>query len=95
MNRNHELFDILDCYPNWQTRFNTLRDAADHAGALAEYYDYMLSTDGIKRRLEIESIPDTVAVNRAQRSMRERMLHRTSRANPTVSDEIDNGGESE
>ena len=85
----HELFDILDCIPNWQSRFETLRDAAAYAMALPEYYDYITTDEGARRRLQFETVPDTLAANRAARLMRERMAHRPSRANPDVQDVLD------
>jgi hypothetical protein len=83
----HELFDILDCVPNWQTRFETLREAAEHAKALPEYYDYMTTDEGSRRRLQFECVPDVIAQNRAERLMRERMSKRPSRAAPLVQDD--------
>ena len=83
----HELFDILDCLPNWQTRFNTLRDAAEYAKALPEYYDYMTTAEGSRRRLQFETIPDIVAQNKAERLMRTRMSKRPSRAAPYAQDD--------
>jgi hypothetical protein len=82
----HELFDILACVPNWQTRFATLREAAEYAKALPEYYDYMTTDEGARRRLQFETVPDVVAQNRAERLMRERMSRRPSRAAPYVQD---------
>jgi|SRR5271166_1517852 len=85
----HELFDILDCIPNWQKRFDSLRAAAEHANALPEYYDYMTTDEGIRRRLQFETVPDTLAANRAARLTRERMSKMPSRANPNVQDVLD------
>jgi len=85
----HELFDILDTIPNWQTRFETLRAAAEYAKALPEYYDYMTTDEGMRRRLQFETVLDVVAQNRAERLMRERMSNRPSRAAPRVQDELD------
>jgi hypothetical protein len=85
----HELFDILEVVPNWQTRFNTLRAAAEYAKALPEYYDYMTTDEGSRRRLQFETVPDVLAQNRAERLMRERMSKRPSRAAPDVQDELD------
>jgi hypothetical protein len=89
MEYQHELFDILDCIPNWQQRFASLRDAALYAKALPEYYDYLTTDEGNRRRLQFETVPDTLAANRAERLMRERMSKRPSRANPDVDDVLD------
>lgn len=85
----HELFDILECVPNWQKRFASLRAAAEYAKALPEYYDYMTTDEGTRRKLQFETVPDTLAQNRAERLMRERMARRPSRANPDVDDILD------
>lgn len=85
----HELFDILETIPNWQSRFATLRDAADYAKALPEYYDYMTTDAGVRRKLQFETVPDALAQNRAERLMRERMSKRPSRANPEINDVLD------
>jgi hypothetical protein len=85
----HELFEILEVIPHWQERFATLRDAAEYANALPEYYEYMHSNEGALRRLQIDNVPDTVAANRAARLMRERMMNRASRSNRYVQDELD------
>jgi hypothetical protein len=82
----HELFEILDCIPNWKTRFDTLRQAAEYANALPEYYDYMTTDEGTRRRIQFETVPDVIAQNRAERLMRERMSKRPSRAAPLVQD---------
>jgi hypothetical protein len=91
----HELFEILDCIPNWQRRFDTLREAAEYAKALPEYYDYMHSSEGKLRRLQFETVPDIISQNRRERQMRERMARLPSRANPSVQDELDMDGEDE
>jgi hypothetical protein len=85
----HELFDILECIPNWQVRFASLREAALYANALPEYYDYMTTDEGMRRKLQFETVPDTLAANRAERLMRERMARRPSRAASDVQDELD------
>lgn len=85
----HELFDVLELIPNWQTRFASLRDAAEYAKALPEYYDYMTTDEGVRRRLQFETVPDMLAANRAERIVRERMSKRPSRANLGVQDVLD------
>jgi hypothetical protein len=86
----HEIFELLESInPRWQTSFDSLRDAATHYDLLPEYYDYMMSDAGKIRRRSIDLIPNTVAQNKAERKMRERMMNRPSRANPSVSDELD------
>jgi hypothetical protein len=86
----HEIFELLEAInPRWQVRFNSLRDAAYQYDLMPEYYDYMLTDAGKLRSKLLDSIPDTLAQNRAERKMRERMMNRPSRANPSVSDELD------
>lgn len=86
----HEIFDLLEAInPRWQVSFDSLRSAAEQYDLLPEYYAYLLSADGKLRSKLLDSIPDTVAQNRAERKMRERMMNRPSRANPSVSDELD------
>jgi hypothetical protein len=86
----HEIFELLESInPRWQVAFDSLRSAATHYDLLPEYYDYMMSDAGKVRRRSIDSVPDTLAQNKAERKMRERMMNRPSRANPTVSDELD------
>jgi hypothetical protein len=86
----HEIFELLEAInPRWQVSFNSLRDAALSHDLMPEYYDYMMSDAGKLRSLELDSVPDTVAQNKAERKMRERMMNRPSRANPSVSDELD------
>jgi hypothetical protein len=86
----HELFDILDTVPHWQTRFASLREAAEYAKALPEYYDYTMNTaEGRLRQMRYDTVPDINAQNRAERIMRERMAVRPSRADPEVTDLLD------
>jgi hypothetical protein len=86
----HELFELLEAInPKWQVAFNSLRHAAMNYDLMPEYYDYMMTDAGKLRSIELDSIPDTVAQNKAERKMRERMMNRPSRANPLVSDELD------
>jgi len=85
----HELFEILETIPNWQTRFDTLRQAAEYAKCLPEYYDFMTTDEGTRRKLQFETVPDIVAQNRRERLLRERMARLPSRANPLVQDELD------
>lgn len=82
----HELFDCL--HPNWQKLYDTLRDAAEAANALPEYYDYMNTAEGKLRQLRL-NVPDTLAQNRAERRMRERMSNLASRSNPRQQDIMD------
>lgn len=85
----HEIFELLESInPRWQVAFNSLRDAALAYDLMPEYYDYMMSDAG-KLRSVVLDVPDTVAQNKAERKMRERMMNRPSRANPLVSDELD------
>jgi len=69
----HELFEILSTDTHWQTRYESLRQAAEAMNALPEYYDYMHSHEGKLRALRFKNVPDTVAQNRAERKLRERM----------------------
>jgi hypothetical protein len=86
----HEIFELLESInPRWQVSFHSLRDAAQAYDLMPEYYDYMLTDAGKLRSSQLDSILDTVAQNRAERKMRERMMNRPSRANPAVSDELD------
>jgi hypothetical protein len=86
----HEIFELLEAInPRWQVSFNSLRDAALSYDLMPEYYDYMMTDAGKLRSSQLDSIPDTLAQNKAERKMRERMMNRPSRANPTVSDELD------
>jgi hypothetical protein len=73
----HELFEILDAVlPHWQTQYKTLRDAAQAAKALPEYYDYMHTADGQLRAIRFQSVPDTIEANRLEAKMRHRMFKR-------------------
>jgi hypothetical protein len=86
----HELFELLEAInPKWQVSFNSLRNAALAYDLMPEYYDYMMTSAGKLRASLIDAVPDTVAQNKAERKMRERMMNRPSRANPSVSDELD------
>lgn len=85
----HEIFELLEAInQRWQTSFDSLRAAASHYDLLPEYYDYMMSAEG-KLRSKVLDVPDTIAQNKAERKMRERMMNRPSRANPRVSDQLD------
>ena len=78
----HPLFDELESFDvHWQTHFDTLRDAAEAASALPEYYDYMGTAEGRTRRIRHLNVPDTVLANRLERKMRDRMLRRSNREN--------------
>jgi hypothetical protein len=73
----HELFEILDAVcPKWQERYKTLRDAAEAAKALPEFYDYMHTGEGRQRALRFQSVPDTIEANRLEAKMRHRMFKR-------------------
>jgi hypothetical protein len=86
----HEIFELLESInPRWQVSFDSLRDAAMAYDLAPEYYSFLLSSEGKLRSKMLDSVPDTLAQNRAERKMRERMMNRPSRANPSVSDELD------
>ena len=77
----HELFDEIESFDvHWQTNFDTLRDAAEAAGCLPEYYDYMGTAEGKVRSIRFLGVPDTVLANRLERNMRIRMLRRSNRS---------------
>lgn len=70
----HDLFWELDAFdPKWQTRYRTLREAAQAANCLPDYYAYMNTAEGLQYRIRWQDVPDTVAQNAAQRQLRERM----------------------
>lgn len=77
----HELFYQLDAFnPHWQKVYATIRSAAEAANCLPDYYDYMQTSEGMQYRLRMQDVPDTVAQNRAERRLRERMSAITQRA---------------
>ena len=78
----HELFEILNCDPHWQTRYRTLRDAAEAMNCLPEYHAYRKSLTGLILRAVVEDAPDVCAQNEHARRMRARMSNLAMRANP-------------
>ena len=71
----HDLFLELNAFdPHWQKHYPTLRAAAEAASCLPEYYNYMQTSEGMLHKLRFTDIPDTVAQNRAERRLRERMM---------------------
>lgn len=72
-----ELFEILsDVCPQWQTRYQTLREAAVAADCLPEYYAYLATSAGHLRAIRHADVPDYSKANRAEQKARNRMLHR-------------------
>lgn len=69
--KKHELFEELEAFdPNWQTRFDTLRQAAREAGVMDIYRAYMASMGG--RRDAIDNVPDTLNTIRQLQGLVER-----------------------
>lgn len=63
-----ELFEILDAInPQWRSTYATLRAAVERYGLWSEYYAYMRTPEGRKRKREIDTCPDTLGHNKLAR----------------------------
>ena len=90
----HDLFWELEAFdPHWQKHYDTLRSAAVAASCLPEYYAYMATSEGMQHKIRFTDVPDTVAQNRAERRLRERManLARRGGGQPPDLAEYDDG----
>lgn len=72
--QQHDLFFDLDAFdPKWQLHYPTILEAARAAKVLIMYTNWIQTDEGRRYKALLQDVPDTVAQNEAERSMRERM----------------------
>jgi hypothetical protein len=59
----HDLFWELEAFdPRWQTRYSTIKQAAEAAGVMLEYHSWLSTAEGKTYRRAMRGVPDTLAL---------------------------------
>jgi hypothetical protein len=72
----HDLFEELEaCDMHWQTRFASLRDAAEKYGVLKLYNDFLRTPDG-ELYLEVANVNDVLSETHEAQAAADRLPYR-------------------